>query len=493
MKKNGESNKVTGGDELPPPPPSDDDNNNEDDVSYLEVHREELLPAGAIPPPNHAELEEEAAQHATQASIRSSHGAFAVTPGQNNSIEPRVFTADDAPSSSRQSSGGAAVAGSSLGATGTLLSDGGGSNNNSNNGGGGTGGANYSGNYLPANIDIIAEATLVPDPELESQGGGLDASTVSEITEPTDLNRTPTVGSSVTASCELAPMSNRRSHNGGDESLNNNNTTAAAAADLSQSSAANNLPVAKAEPMGRMGVTVCNRHIRLRWWHLIIVLAIILVVVLPPTLILGRKKDEESWIDTTDDLQSTIQQILVENYISNPVLFNDTSSPQYEALNWMGTEGGADTIKGATVQDATPYIIQRYILGVLYYMTTGSKWRNQYDFLSNVNECEWGVGANNGFNVIDCNEQGFVTLINLWQNNLMGFVPTELYNLTYCRSLDFLTNRLRGRVPEVITEMTQLTYLNLGYNQFTGTVMAEYGNLTNISKYLLRCVWLVCI
>lgn len=128
MKKNGESNKVTGGGELPPPPPSDDDNNNEDDVSYLEVHREELLPAAAIPPPNHAELEEEAAQHATQASIRSSHGAFAVTPGQNNSIEPRVFTADDAPT---QSFGGAAVAGSSLGATGTLLSsDGGGGNNN---------------------------------------------------------------------------------------------------------------------------------------------------------------------------------------------------------------------------------------------------------------------------------------------------------------------------------------------------------------------------
>ena len=151
MKKNGESNN-----ELPPPPSDDNNNNNEDDVSYLEVHREELLPAGAIPPPNHAELEEEAAQHATQASIRSSHGAFAVTPGQNNSIEPRVFTADDAPSSSRQSSGGAAVAGSSLGATGTLLSDGGGSNNNtpSNNGGRGTGGANYSGNYLPANPNL---------------------------------------------------------------------------------------------------------------------------------------------------------------------------------------------------------------------------------------------------------------------------------------------------------------------------------------------------
>lgn len=401
MKRGGDINVKTDGEA---PPPSDND-----DIE-APVHQDDL-PAILTD----EELDEQAAQYATRDSLRSSHGAFAVTPGPNHSIEPRVFTADDAPIS-RHSSGGA-VAGTSSGAAGT------------NNDGGGAGDNNYSRNYLPANIDIIAEATLVPEEQSQEGTGG---SLVSEITEPTELNRMSTVGSeSVTASCELAAISNRC--NG--EAPNNISTTAAA--DLSQSSA-NNLPVAKAEPMGRMSMTILDRHIRLRWWHFIIVSAIILVIVLPITLI---TKDEENWLDKTDDLQSTIQRILIENSISNPALFNDTSSPQYQALHWMGNDGGADTIKGASIQDATPYIIQRYILGTLYYMTTGSKWRNQYDFLSNVNECEWGVRANNGFNVIDCNEDGFVTMINLWQNNLMGFIPTELYNMTNCTALDFLTNR----------------------------------------------------
>ena len=358
--------------------------------------------------------------------------------------KPRLFTADDAPLS-RHSSDVVAGAGSSSGATGTS-SDGGVGNND----GGGAGDTTYSGNYLPANIDIIAEATLVPEEDALKEAEGLDGSLVSEITDPTVLNRTTAGSDSVTASCELVPISTRCNGGGGggDESsilstqeVPINSTAAAAAADQSQFSA-NTIPVATAEPMGKISMTICDRHIRLRWWHFLIVLAIILVIVLPSTLIPRRKRNatEDDWIDKTDDLQSTIQRILIDNSISNPATFNETSSPQYQALNWMGNDGGADTIKVPSEQEATPYIIQRYILGVLYYSTTGSKWRNQFGFLTNVTECEWGVGANNGFNVIDCNSDGFVTLINLWQNNLMGVMPTELVNMTNCTALDFLTN-----------------------------------------------------
>ena len=419
--------------ELSPPPPSRNE---------APVHQDDLVEVVAAVR-NH-ELEEEAVQNVTETSIRSTRG-FAVNPGpHNNSIEPRLFTADDAPLS-RHSSDVVAGAGSSSGATGTS-SDGGVGNND----GGGAGDTTYSGNYLPANIDIIAEATLVPEEDALKEAEGLDGSLVSEITDPTVLNRTTAGSDSVTASCELVPISTRCNGGGGggDESsilstqeVPINSTAAAAAADQSQFSA-NTIPVATAEPMGKISMTICYRHIRLRWWHFLIVLAIILVIVLPSTLIPRRKRNatEDDWIDKTDDLQSTIQRILIDNSISNPATFNETSSPQYQALNWMGNDGGADTIKVPSEQEATPYIIQRYILGVLYYSTTGSKWRNQFGFLTNVTECEWGVGANNGFNVIDCNSDGFVTLINLWQNNLMGVMPTELVNMTNCTALDFLTN-----------------------------------------------------
>ena len=297
--------------ELSPPPPSRNE---------APVHQDDLVEVVAAVR-NH-ELEEEAVQNVTETSIRSTRGAFAVNPGpHDNSIEPRFFTADDAPLS-RHSSDVVAGAGSSLGATGTS-SDGGVGNND----GGGPGDTTYSGNYLPANIDIIAEATLVPEEDALKEAEGLDGSLVSEITDPTVLNRTTAGSDSVTASCELVPISTRCNGGGGggDESsilstqeVPINSTAAAAAANQSQFSA-NTIPAATAEPMGKISMTICYRHIRLRWWHFLIVLAIILVIVLPSTLIPRRKRNatEDDWIDKTDDLQSTIQRILIDNSISN--------------------------------------------------------------------------------------------------------------------------------------------------------------------------------
>ena len=414
----------------------------------------------------------------------------------------------------------------------------------------------YSSNYgdgsaLPPNIDIIAVATLVPNPSDEQEttthqqlettdvtvafdeadtlglnineepprGGARDGlSVVSEITTPTaiappletlelrnnstpsssvielhtipiNFNNTNTASASVTtANCELAQVNNNAtSCNGGESGGGETGSSVNPSTSINTPTPDAQLPVATAEPMGQTSaVIIGDKYIQIKWWHFVIVVLIILVIVLPSTLIpLQRKKGVDllnTWINTTDNLQETIEQILLENYISNPSTFNNTSSPQYQALNWMANEGGATTIIASNIEQATPYIIQRYILAVLYYITNGPKWRNQYDFLSNVTECEWGVGANNGFNVIDCNNDGFVTLINLWQNNLLGVIPTELVNMTNCTGLDFLTNRLYGSVPVEITQMVQMTYLNLGYNDFTGTVMSEYGNMNRLSK-----------
>eukprot|EP00984_Skeletonema_dohrnii_P024814 scaffold13965_cov72-Skeletonema_dohrnii-CCMP3373.AAC.3 len=475
---------------------SDDENNNNRDVQ------------SPPPPPScsidNAEVETAALQTAVRNSIRTTPGAFAVTPldiarNTSTTTADAAATADvalrSAPSSAAASQEGAA--GNSLGATAEVAvsssSEGAFSittDNNSGDGGMRMATNNYNGHYLPANIDIITEATLVPSQH--------------EMEEEVN-NSAPTE-----AACELVPIGNNNStlpdESPPDEappsfemttSLNHHDDRPADSSRQQQhnnaNAADNTLPtavIATAEPMGRMSAVICNRHFRLKWWHFLIVIAIILLVVLPSALIPQRRNkqlqdddDTTNWMDDyTDNLQATIEQILIQNSISNPSTFNDTSSPQYQALDWMANSGdGADAIQSESIQEATPYIIQRYILAVLYYSTTGAGWRNQFDFLTNTNECEWGVGANNGFNVIDCNNDGFVTLINLWQNNLMGVIPTELVHLRNCTALDFLTNRLSGEVPVEITEM-KLTYLNLGYNQLSGTVMPEYGNLVNVSK-----------
>eukprot|EP00985_Skeletonema_marinoi_P031764 scaffold37787_cov153-Skeletonema_marinoi.AAC.26 len=446
------------------------------------------------PPPldniDNAEVEAAALQSAVRNSIRTTPGSFAVIPldieARNNTAAAAADTTDvtlrSVPSSADPQDG---AADNSLGATGeTALSssyDGANSIVTDDNGNGG--GGNYNGHYLPANIDIIAEATLVPSQhEMEEE----------------EVNSAPTE-----AACELVPIGGNNNAPPDEappsemvtSTLNNHDGLADPSRQQHNANCADNtLPtavIATAEPMGKMSAVICNRHFRLGWWHFIIVIAIVLLILLPSTLIPQRRNrqqqdDTTNWMDDhTNYLQATIEQILIQNSISNAATFNDTSSPQYQALDWMANSGdGADAIQSESIQGATPYIIQRYILAVLYYSTTGSGWRKQYDFLTNTNECEWGVGANNGFNVIDCNNDGFVTLINLWQNQLVGVIPTELVHLRNCTALDFLTNRLSGEVPVEITQM-KLDYLNLGYNQLSGTVMPEYGNLVNVSYLMM--------
>jgi len=447
------------------------------------------------PPPldniDNDEVETAALQSAVRNSIRTTPGAFAVNPipfeARNNITAAADVTLQSAHSSAAPQQG---AVGNDLGATGEAAlssSSSDGANNSATDDNGNGGGGNYNGHYLPANIDIIAEATLVPS---------------QDSIEEEDLNIAPTE-----AACELVPIGGNNNTPPDEEALvvdeappsemvtsrlNHDGRLADSSRQQhnANSSADNTLPtavIATAEPMKGMSAVICNRHFRLGWWHFLIVIAIILLIILPSTLIPQRRNRRQdvttNWMDDhTNYLQATIEQILIQNSISNPATFNDTSSPQYQALDWMANSGdGADMILSESIQGATPYIIQRYILAVLYYSTTGVGWNKQYDFLTNTNECEWGVGANNGFNVIDCNNDGFVTLINLWQNSLVGVIPTELVHLRNCTALDFLTNRLSGEVPVEITQM-KLDYLNLGYNQLSGTVMPEYGNLVNVSK-----------
>ena len=44
-------------------------------------------------------------------------------------------------------------------------------------------------------------------------------------------------------------------------------------------------------------------------------------------------------------------------------------------------------------------------------------------------------------------------------------------------------NQLTGEIPPEIGNLTNLTYLHLGYNQLTGEIPPEIGNLTNLEHW----------
>jgi len=70
--------------------------------------------------------------------------------------------------------------------------------------------------------------------------------------------------------------------------------------------------------------------------------------------------------------------------------------------------------------------------------------------------------------------------------------PTEVtlwgvvYSVEDTDSLDLGYNQLTGSIPPEIGNLTNLNYLDLGGNQLTGEIPSEIGNLTNLNYLILN-------
>jgi uncharacterized protein (TIGR02145 family) len=109
-------------------------------------------------------------------------------------------------------------------------------------------------------------------------------------------------------------------------------------------------------------------------------------------------------------------------------------------------------------------------LVALYNATDGLNW---YD---NTN---WLIGPVNtwyGITVIN----GFITGIDLYQNNLTGNLPLEIGNLSKLQNLQLQDNEISGSIPFEIGNLSNLQYLNFWFNEFSGNIPSEIGNLTNL-------------
>ncbi|XP_022892349.1 probable LRR receptor-like serine/threonine-protein kinase RFK1 isoform X3 [Olea europaea var. sylvestris] len=69
-------------------------------------------------------------------------------------------------------------------------------------------------------------------------------------------------------------------------------------------------------------------------------------------------------------------------------------------------------------------------------------------------------------------------------NLLTGTIPTE-WASTQLNSVSLLVNRLSGKLPKELGNVTTLTYMNLEVNQFSGSVPSELGKLINLKTLIL--------
>jgi hypothetical protein len=136
--------------------------------------------------------------------------------------------------------------------------------------------------------------------------------------------------------------------------------------------------------------------------------------------------------------------------------------------------GGSDTETKADYIFADMPAIERAALIALYNSTNGDNWSDNGGWDGALGtECSWyGV---------TCTGDS-VTRLSLDYNQLTGSIPVELGNLTNLIELSLSVNQLTGSIPSELGNLTNLQRLDLYSNQLSGSIPSELGNLTNLTS-----------
>ncbi|XP_060960695.1 receptor-like protein EIX1 [Cannabis sativa] len=71
--------------------------------------------------------------------------------------------------------------------------------------------------------------------------------------------------------------------------------------------------------------------------------------------------------------------------------------------------------------------------------------------------------------------------LNLWENQINGFIPEAFQNMSALEYLELGANELEGFIPEALGKMSTLAHLGLSLNEFKGSILEALGNLTDLT------------
>ncbi|CAI9285701.1 unnamed protein product [Lactuca saligna] len=101
------------------------------------------------------------------------------------------------------------------------------------------------------------------------------------------------------------------------------------------------------------------------------------------------------------------------------------------------------------------------------------------------NSMEGGfMGPSTNGNGSECAQFSLETL-NLYENKLVGEIPTSLGRLTALRELNLGWNELTGTIPEALGNLTSLRELDISNNKLTGSIPTSFGNLLLLKNLYL--------
>lgn len=121
--------------------------------------------------------------------------------------------------------------------------------------------------------------------------------------------------------------------------------------------------------------------------------------------------------------------------------------------------------------------IEKEALLALYNSTDGDNWTHNSNWGTSSEVSEWyGITV----------ENNQVTSIELPSNNLVGFIPTEIGNLTQLETLSLWGNELTGSIPSELCDCTKLSVLALDDNKLSGSIPSSLGNLTSMYNFWIE-------
>ena len=265
-----------------------------------------------------------------------------------------------------------------------------------------------------------------------------------------------------------------------------------------------------------------------------ICLVVVAIVCLPRN---REKSDSNVIVPVTPDQDSstivdnhTIMDIIRHQLlpVSGEEALLDPTSSQYLTLHWVANDDplvksyfDENNISSSEVIDdgnaLPPWIVERYIVALIYFATDGPNWVVDLGFLSNKTVCDWpplnegqrddtkpgvscdaGTGLVNSIQLISIGLNGtlpayelsFLTSLQTLyidiNPDLHGTIPDEFgLTLTNLKLLAIASAQMTGTIPDTLSNLRKLEIMQFGSNRLTGTIppnlLYELSNLEYIS------------
>jgi len=186
--------------------------------------------------------------------------------------------------------------------------------------------------------------------------------------------------------------------------------------------------------------------------------------------------------------EDVIQYIYTHKISSLPSLQLE-GTPEHNAAQFIA-DGDAFNISMNDVSEVgRQRFLERYVLSLLYYQFRGDKWTDQYNFLSQVDHCNWhkeySTPMGHFVNGVQCNDDGLVVDLDLSKNNLVAsYIPQEISEFENLERLHLYGNTIGGGFPE-FSKLSNLKSLGLMDIDLIGTIPSYLGTMTGLTTLAL--------